>query len=141
MQTGAKKSKRLAVTYPTGISKEQYDVLRALVRAFVVKRPSELAEYRVCISPDGHERHSVLVWGDLFEYCNLELMALGLFHVNRPGRSLRHNTQPTKANLGATPPESLSARDTPPPLRAARSPSKACGSLRRTRSRRALGGL
>ena len=53
-------------------------MLRALVRAFVVKRPSELAEYRVCISPDGHERHSVLVWGDLFEYCNLELMALGL---------------------------------------------------------------
>ena len=68
----------------------------------------------------------------------------GLFHVNRPGRSLRHNTQPTKANLGATPPESLSARYAPPPisyLRArARSPSKACGSLRRTRSRRALGG-
>ena len=67
MQTGPKKPKR-AVTYPTGISKEQYDVLRALVRAFVVKRPSELAEYRVCISPEhGHERHSVLVWGDLFD--------------------------------------------------------------------------
>jgi len=74
----APRKKLKKTSLPTGVSLEQYTVLRAVVRAFIVKRPTgAIPEHRVSVSPADRPRHSVLVWADLYDYCNMELMAAG----------------------------------------------------------------